>query len=140
MTCDIASGGGECDISGRQVLSAYKHIDGPDYWDSYGRLVGIMLGFRFLVLLMYYYPLDRIIGISPTSRCFGCGAYIVYTGTVNSLVSSRGKASELPARIRTEPPYFEEDEKTKLARRVREDPCLEVVHRPFAGLHPGCTH
>ena len=122
MTCDAASGGGECDISGRQVLSAYKHIDGPDYWDSYGRLVGIMLGFRLLVLVMYYYPLDWIVGEwLSCSRIWACCRLMLcmHVGKVKSMVSSRGNASELPARIRTEPPYFEEDEKAKMARRVR---------------------
>eukprot|EP00045_Choanoeca_perplexa_P016596 m.225179 g.225179 ORF g.225179 m.225179 type:complete len:1297 (+) comp17304_c0_seq1:154-4044(+) len=99
MTCDIASGGGECDISGREVLSEYKHIDGPGYWSSYGRLIGIMMGFKLLVLVLYYYPVDSIVG------------------SIKSMLSSRGKICDIPARVRTEPPYFEEDEKAKLARR-----------------------
>eukprot|EP00730_Choanoeca_flexa_P007398 TRINITY_DN12326_c3_g2_i1.p1 TRINITY_DN12326_c3_g2~~TRINITY_DN12326_c3_g2_i1.p1 ORF type:complete len:1308 (+),score=386.87 TRINITY_DN12326_c3_g2_i1:37-3924(+) len=88
--CDVASGSDGCTVSGRQVLEVYKGIDGPSYWDSYGRLVAVAVGFRLLVLILYYYPVATIIG------------------KIKSLLFAQGSASELPPRRRLEPAYKEE--------------------------------
>jgi ABC-type lipoprotein export system ATPase subunit len=56
VPCDAGVSGGVCSVEGRTFLDAYKGIDGPDKWDAFGKLVGITIGFRLLVLALYYVP------------------------------------------------------------------------------------
>lgn len=56
--CDAGVDGSTCMVQGRTLLEAYKGIDGPGKWESFGKLVAIAIGFRLLVLVLYYMPAD----------------------------------------------------------------------------------
>ncbi|EDQ89335.1 uncharacterized protein MONBRDRAFT_32401 [Monosiga brevicollis MX1] len=92
LSCDIPTDNGECRVSGSSVLDQYKHIDGPDPWDSFGRLVAVAIGFRLIVLLAYYYPVPYVVSV------------------IKSFIVKPTPIADLPAPERTEPAYHEEGE------------------------------
>ena len=56
LPCDGGVRNGTCFVEGRTVVELYKGYDSDDdTWRALGELVGIALGFRFLVLFFYYF-------------------------------------------------------------------------------------
>lgn len=56
IPCDAGISGGVCYSNGLTVMAIYKGIQNVDKWEAFGKLVGLMMGFRVLVLLLYMFP------------------------------------------------------------------------------------
>jgi ABC-type multidrug transport system ATPase subunit len=51
----------ECDVNGSSVLYVTQEVGfDENYWNSYGYLVALLVAFELLVLVLMYYPIERI--------------------------------------------------------------------------------